>query len=202
MARNLDLSLKQQLVEKCLAAVLQHGLADMSLRNLAAEVGTSARMLVYHFGSAEALFVEIIKAFSRQEKLHFQALLENHEAGQTVGEFFQRYWQPFLADNYQPIFTLLFELYARCLRDQETYAFFFDDVLREWLALTEQVLRDRYGVTADAPAWATVIVSMSRGLLLDWLASGETERIRQTIAVFETMLDHAMPVRAAGRPAD
>lgn len=192
MARNIDLSIKQQLVEKCLMVVLQHGMADISLRTLAAEVGTSARMLVYHFGSADALFVEMIKAFSRQEKLGFQALLEEQKPGQTVGEFFQRHWQLFLADRYKPIFTLFFELYVRSLRDQETYAFFFDDVLHEWLALMERTLRERYGVTADAPAWATLIVTTARGLLFDWLASGETERIRQAIGVFKDMLDHAI----------
>jgi len=195
MPRNLDPSIKAQLLEKCLEAVLQHGIADVSLRALAAEVGTSARMLIYHFGSAENLLLELVKAFSHQEKRRFQALFENRDAGQTVGEFFQHHWQPFLADDYKPVFTLFFEFYVRCLRDQERYAFFFDDVLHEWRDLVEQVLRDRYGVTTDVSEWTTLIVSMSRGILLDWLASGETERIRQAIEAFKHMLDGVRPAR-------
>ncbi len=202
MARNLDPSIKAQLLEKCLAVVLRHGIADVSLRTLASEVGTSARMLVYHFGSAENLSMELIKAFSRQEKFGFQALLEKQAPGQTVGEFFQRHWEPFLADTYKPIFTLFFELYVRSLRDHETYAFFFDDVLHEWLALMENSLRERYGVTADASAWATLIVTAARGLLLDWLASGETERIRQAIEVFKQNLDHSISLRTDRRSSE
>lgn len=202
MARNLDPSIKAQLLEKCLAAILQHGIADVSLRTLAAEVGTSARMLIYHFGSADNLLLELIKAFSRQEKLRFQALFESRDAEQTVGEFFRNHWQPFLIDDYKPVFTLLFEFYVRCLRDREKYAFFFDNVLHEWRVLVEEVLRDRYGVTTDVSAWATVIVNMSRGLLLDWLASGETERLKQAIEVFKQSLDQAIPVWGNRRPFD
>lgn len=41
--------------------VLQHGLAGVSLRPLAKAAGTSDRMLLYHFGSKDALVAELLK---------------------------------------------------------------------------------------------------------------------------------------------
>jgi AcrR family transcriptional regulator len=41
--------------------VLQHGLADASLRPLARAAGTSDRMLIYHFGSKDALVAALLE---------------------------------------------------------------------------------------------------------------------------------------------
>ena len=47
--------------ERLLAAAVRHaldaGIADLSLRQFAAAIGTSHRMLLYHFGSREGLLV-------------------------------------------------------------------------------------------------------------------------------------------------
>jgi len=44
---------KQELIEAIIAYLLAHGLADLSLRPLAAKSGTSSRLLIYHFESKE-----------------------------------------------------------------------------------------------------------------------------------------------------
>ena len=41
--------------------VAEHGVGDLSLRGLAAALGTSHRMLSYHFGSREGLLIEVIR---------------------------------------------------------------------------------------------------------------------------------------------
>ena len=41
---------KQELLDAAIGYVAQHGLTDLSLRRLAAELGTSHRMLIHHFG--------------------------------------------------------------------------------------------------------------------------------------------------------
>src|SRR5919199_2429138 len=52
--------------EKLLAAVIgyvaAHGFSDLSLREVAAAIGTSHRMLIYHFGSREGLLVAVVQA--------------------------------------------------------------------------------------------------------------------------------------------
>jgi AcrR family transcriptional regulator len=46
---------RQVLLESVSDAVLAHGLMGLTLRPLAAAVGTSDRMLIYHFGSRDEL---------------------------------------------------------------------------------------------------------------------------------------------------
>ncbi|MFZ9395925.1 MAG: TetR family transcriptional regulator, partial [Erythrobacter sp.] len=49
---------REILLPRLAAHVLAHGLAGASLRPLARAAGTSARMLIYHFGSKERLIAE------------------------------------------------------------------------------------------------------------------------------------------------
>ena len=52
--------------ERLLESVVQHfaadGLADQSLRRIAEAIGTSHRMLLYHFGSKDGLLLEVVRA--------------------------------------------------------------------------------------------------------------------------------------------
>jgi AcrR family transcriptional regulator len=54
---------KEKLILKALDYILANGLRDHSLRSLSAELGTSHRLLSYHFGSKEEFINEIIKSF-------------------------------------------------------------------------------------------------------------------------------------------
>src|SRR3712207_3948033 len=58
--------------ERLLSAVVEHlaahGLGDASLRRLAEAVGTSHRMLIYHFGSMEGLLVEVVRAVEARQR--------------------------------------------------------------------------------------------------------------------------------------
>ena len=66
------MSPREQLLQKCLRYFLKHGVANLSLRPLADAVGTSARMLVHHFGSKEGL----ITAVMEQVRARLQSLFE------------------------------------------------------------------------------------------------------------------------------
>jgi AcrR family transcriptional regulator len=51
---------KDAMLQAMVAHVLEHGVADASLRPLAKAAGTSDRMLIYHFGSKEQLIGAIL----------------------------------------------------------------------------------------------------------------------------------------------
>lgn len=52
--------IRERLLRAMAAHVLAHGLNDASLRPLAAAAGTSDRMLIYHFGSKDALIAALL----------------------------------------------------------------------------------------------------------------------------------------------
>ena len=50
------------------------GLGDLSLRKIAAAIGTSHRMLLYHFGSKSGLLVEVVRAVEARTRAQFGAI--------------------------------------------------------------------------------------------------------------------------------
>ena len=53
-------AIRDRLLQAMAAHVLRHGLAGATLRPLARAAGTSDRMLIYHFGSKEALVATLL----------------------------------------------------------------------------------------------------------------------------------------------
>ncbi|WP_369028198.1 TetR/AcrR family transcriptional regulator, partial [Nocardia farcinica] len=60
MARPLDHAKRTELLAAVVRYIAEHGLADLSLRPLAAELGTSSRMLIYYFETKENLLVQAL----------------------------------------------------------------------------------------------------------------------------------------------
>ena len=65
---------RQDLLDKTIAYVAAHGLSDLSLRELAAGIGTSHRMLIYHFGNREGLLAAIVATIEAQQRTALELL--------------------------------------------------------------------------------------------------------------------------------
>ena len=61
-------SARALLLDAVIAHLGQHGLGDLSLRQLAPAVGTSHRMLIYHFGSKEGLLIAVVQAVEARQR--------------------------------------------------------------------------------------------------------------------------------------
>jgi AcrR family transcriptional regulator len=66
--------------------VLEHGLIGLSLRPLAAELGTSDRMLIYHFGSKDKLVADVLRCSSDRASGQVGALPESSDLRSAVIE--------------------------------------------------------------------------------------------------------------------
>lgn len=191
MARTTDPSIKTDLLDKCLDATLEKGVTGFTLRKLAKEVGTSARMLIYHFGSADSLLMEMIREYSNREKLRFHKRMNDRAGGKSLGEFIRLNWDTYQKDYRKKVLIALIEIYARALREKDKHEVFFKEILFEWIELVEQILIETYGMAPDdAGHWATLIIGVSRGLLLDWLGSEDSDRTERAIEAFAMMADN------------
>ncbi|SPX71363.1 TetR/AcrR family transcriptional regulator [Mycobacteroides abscessus] len=65
MPRSIDHAKREELLVTAGSILARMGVIDTSLRTLATEMGTSARMLVYYFGSKEQLILEVL---NRQQR--------------------------------------------------------------------------------------------------------------------------------------
>ena len=178
--------------ERLLAAAVRHaldaGIADLSLRQLAAAIGTSHRMLLYHFGSREGLLVAVTQAVEEQQRA---ALLESGTTPQDA----RRSWERLSDPKLWPQERLFFELYAYALRGRPGTEGFLDGIVESWVAPVAAALVEAGADERTARADARLAVAVVRGLLLDLLATGDRAGVTEA---YERYLQYAS---AAGVPA-
>ena len=182
--------------ERLLAAAVRHaldaGIADLSLRQLAAAIGTSHRMLLYHFGSREGLLVAVTQAVEEQQRA---ALLGSGTTPQDA----RRSWERLSDPKMWPQERLFFELYAYALRGRPGTEGFLDGILESWVAPVAAALVEAGADERTARADARLAVAVVRGLLLDLLATGDRAGVTEA---YERYLQYASaagtPVQASG----
>ncbi|GAB3431893.1 TetR/AcrR family transcriptional regulator [Flindersiella endophytica] len=165
--------------ERLLAATIDHlatnGVADLSLRKVAAEIGTSHRMLIYHFGSRDGLLVAVVQAMEDRQRVALAEIESELAASGTISpaSLTRTMWQRLADPELAPYERLFFELYGRALQGDPTVTLLLDGIVESWLAPTAQLL-ERYGIPAGhARAQARLGLAATRGLLLDLLATGD-----------------------------
>ena len=178
--------------ERLLAAAVRHaldaGIADLSLRQLAAAIGTSHRMLLYHFGSREGLLVAVTQAVEEQQRA---ALLGSGTTPQDA----RRSWEHLSDPKMWPQERLFFELYAYALRGRPGTEGFLDGIVESWVAPVAAALVEAGADERTARADARLAVAVVRGLLLDLLATGDRAGVTEA---YERYLQH---VSATGAQA-
>ena len=176
--------------ERLLAAAVDHaldtGIADLSLRQLAAAIGTSHRMLIYHFGSREGLLAAVTQAVEDQQRA---ALLES---GTTTAHDARQSWRRLSDPQLRPQERLFFELYANALRGRPGTEGFLDGIVESWAAPVADALVKAGADEQTARADARLGVAVVRGLLLDLLATGDRDfrRDERILAASQHRTEH------------
>ena len=170
-----DSARKQELLEAAYKHVLGTGLADMSLRPLAQEIGSSPRVLLFLFGSKEEL-IRALLARARADELRYLAELRERSGLAAAG---RDVWAWLADPAHHALLTLWVEGYARSLLGESgPWADFGRDTVRDWLGLLAE--RQRPG-GPDAEAERTLLLAVLRGALLDLLATGDTARVTAAV---------------------
>ena len=161
---------RRELLDAAYRYVLDHGLADLSLRPLAAAIGSSPRVLLFLFGSKDGLVAALL-ARARADEL---AVLERvRHAGATGGPSAatEAIWAWLAAPEHRALLTLWLEAYARALVERDgAWAGFAARTVREWLGLLAEL------GPQDDDADRTLLLAVLRGCLLDLLATGDIDR--------------------------
>jgi AcrR family transcriptional regulator len=180
--------------DRLLAAAVEHilanGLSNLSLRELAAAIGTSHRMLIYHFGSKEGLLVAVIRSVEAAQREFFAQLIRT-QPDLPPGDGIRVMWRHFADPQLAPHERLFFEIYTQALHGRPGTAGLLDDVVDAWIEPVAAYAIQR-GVPAEAArADARLGVAVIRGLLLDLLAtgnrSGVDEALERYIAQYEAL---------------
>src|SRR5246127_1775107 len=131
MVRTPDLERRRQLLEALVEEFAAGGVGDRSLRDIAAAVGTSHRMLLHHFGSREDLLVAIVEQVERRQ----MGLLP--ELPTTPAESFAAMWADLRRPELRQLERLFFECYARAAQGEKPFAQMVPGAVNGWLSEVE-----------------------------------------------------------------
>jgi AcrR family transcriptional regulator len=185
---------RERLLAAAVDRALDGGIADLSLRQIAAAIGTSHRMLIYHFGSREGLLAAVTQAVEEQQRA---ALLA---PGTITADHAWQAWRRLSDPSLWPQERLFFELYAYALRGRPGTEGFLDGIVESWVAPVAAALVKAGADERTARADARLRVAVVRGLLLDLLATGDRAGVDEA---YEQFLARApatdAPARGSGR---
>ena len=168
---------RQELLDRVMAELRRGGIGDRSLRDIAAAVGTSHRMLIHHFGSREGLLTDVVRAVEEEQR-SFLATLDPTAAGTS-----RAMWRRLSDPTLWPAERLFFECYARAARGEQPYASLLPGLVDDWLDRAES--RDVAAGDRDRRARLRLSLALFRGLLLDLVG---TEDRAGVDAAFEQYL--------------
>ena len=151
MARPPDLERRQELLDAVVKECAERGIGDRSLRDVAAAVGTSHRMLLHHFGSRNEFLLAIVDEVERRQRALLPELPIQPAAAMAA------MWADLRRPELRPFERLFFECYARGVQGEQPFARMLPGAVEAWLA----------DAAAADPALARLGLAVMRGLLLD-----------------------------------
>jgi AcrR family transcriptional regulator len=166
---------REELLSRIVADVAHHGVGDRSLRDLAAAIGSSHRMLLYHFGSRARLVEAVVENVEARQR----TLMSSHQRLDATAT-----WDRVSSAASRPFVLLFFEALAlrgRSGRTVELTQPWIDDVMAAAAAT---------GHTVD-PLLARLAVAVVRGLLIDVVAGGDPQQARAALQRFEQLASAA-----------
>jgi len=194
MARPPNPGIRERLRNQAVDYVLSYGVGDLALRPLAKALKTSARMLVYHFGSREGLMREILAGLRERGDTLIRAWFQAGKNPRTLSEFLRWYWQWMSAPRAQPAVRLIFELYALALRNPRDYPGVLEAPLAYWKKLTKKA-----GFRWEFEgAEATLLLAATRGLLLDLCATGDRARVGRAMRLLAQFVESRYEQKPGG----
>jgi len=172
---------RDALLDKVMAYAAEHGIADKSLREIATGVGTSHRMLLYHFGSREGLLAAIVGAVEERQRAVLAALSQDGDPAEVMLRLWEQVSQPAL----RPYVRLFFATVGMAVQGVPGTQTLLDNLTTPWLEQGGEAAR-RLGVPAD-PAAIRLGVAVSRGLLLELLAGAAPADVDASYRLFVEM---------------
>lgn len=189
MARTPDPDRRRRLLDALVDEFAAGGVGDRSLRDIAAAIGTSHRMLLHHFGSREDLLIAVVAEVERRQ----MGLLAELPARPAEG--FAAMWNDLRRPELRRLERLFFECYSRAAQGEKPFTRMVPGAVDGWLREVE--------ANAGAPydrATARLGLAVTRGLLLDLVATDDEAGVDAAAAAFVELLSRG-PQRAAGPPS-
>lgn len=168
---------KEELLNAALAYLLEHGLANASLRPMAAQLGTSPRMLMFHFKSKERLLQEVMEQIQTRLQSSF---VRTSKSGRKAVPPLKRFWRWATEKENLPYLRLLYEAQIIAAQNPKVYGPYLQKASRDWQEVVLQTLSQ----SLRSEDLATLCIAVFDGLLLEMIMTGERSRLIRALDRF------------------
>jgi len=168
---------RDEIVEAAYEYVLGNGLAGVSLRPVAAAVGSSTGVLRFLFGSKDDL-VRAVLHRARQDELELLAAIPSGDLAEVAGVL----WQWLSSPDHRRVLALWVECYAASLQDADgPWGQFAAQTVSDWLEVLAKAQPSEVRRSAAGATQRTAVLAVLRGAMLDLLATGDTRRTTRAL---------------------
>ncbi|WP_406689101.1 TetR/AcrR family transcriptional regulator [Saccharopolyspora sp. ID03-671] len=164
---------RADLLRRVVDHLAEHGIADLSLAPAAEKLGTSKRMLLYYFGSRDALIAEAIAASRPDIADLFRDVGDTDELERAAWQL----WEAITRGRQQRPIRILFQVLSLAPTQPERYAALAANAVTAMVEPLVPVFRELGFGEAEARSRASLLISGLRGLCQDRIVTGDEERI-------------------------
>lgn len=182
-----------QILDAVVTYILKHGMTPLSLRPLAAHCNTSARLLIYHFGSKEALLAAAMSRLRDRIRDGYTALPTTPT---SPGALLMDLWRLSIQPKNRASVILLFEILGLALRNPAPFQDYVQQSRASWAALIDAALPRAMSVVRRRELTTLAIATLD-GMMLDYLLTNERHRTTQAMTLYTRQLDRQLQRLAA-----
>ncbi len=151
-------------IERCLAAFLQAGTLELSLDQLALQVGVSKRMLIHYFGGRAAVEERAISLL--EDRLRAQFTPGYVPAG-SLSAVVATVWERTTAPESRGVLLLIMDLSRRAWNGSRRAQAFYAEQQRLWVELLLEFTGDRSKIED--------VVQLFQGAVVGFLITGDPQ---------------------------
>lgn len=172
-------SRKLELLDGALGYLVKHGVANATLRPMAVELGTSPRILMFHFRSKEGLLQEVFKELQSRLQASLKAMA-SADSGHVRVPPLKRFWQWAISEENLPYFRLLYEVQIVALQNPHEYGRYLKEASNDWQAIALDLMTE----SLKSNAMATLCIAVFDGLMLELMSCGDARRPTAALDLF------------------
>jgi len=174
---------REELLDAAIDWLATNGVADMSLRPLASAIGSSPRLLIFHFKSKDSLLEAVMSELQRRLQESFSKMVAGLPPPPRESPM-KMFWRWATNKANLPHLRILYEAHFISLQNPGAFKDYLEKTPMAWTEIIESSLPE----SVRSKAMATLCGAVFDGLIIEYIRSGDLRRTTQSLDLFIEML--------------
>ncbi|MDN5745286.1 MAG: TetR/AcrR family transcriptional regulator [Nocardioidaceae bacterium] len=177
MARSKDLARREALLDEAASVLARKGMLDTSLRALAEEMGTTARMLIYYFGSKDQMILAVLDRERHSETQHAPArsLVE-------LRDVILADWDDMVDGSRARGVRILVQVYGSACAPESDFSEYTNLTMSSLISNLEETLTRLEIPSEEAKVRAEILVGAIQGFIIRLCTTEDSAVLRRSYA--------------------